>query len=168
MKIDDLRLIPGYAHYFCGSDGTVWSMKRNKLKQMQVFPRSKCCCYLSVNLCARGKFKLFSVHRLIAIAWIGPPPSGRHIVLHSDDNPANNSAPNLRWGLPIDNSSEMVSRGRQAQGEMAGNSKLSASEVTRIRKLFGHQSQRSIAKEFRVTTSTISSIFKRDTWRSIV
>lgn len=37
------------------------------------------------------------VHRLVAMAFLGDPPSSEHTVDHIDTNPMNNNFENLRW-----------------------------------------------------------------------
>lgn len=49
--------------------------------------------YMSISLAGQR----FFVHRLIALAFLGSPPSSRHSVDHIDHNRANNQAENLRW-----------------------------------------------------------------------
>ena len=41
--------------------------------------------------------KTHLVHRLVALAFLGPPPSSNHTVDHIDRNPGNNAVSNLRW-----------------------------------------------------------------------
>lgn len=41
--------------------------------------------------------KAVMVHRLIALAFLGPPPSAKHSVDHKDQDPGNNAVENLRW-----------------------------------------------------------------------
>lgn len=42
--------------------------------------------------------KTETVHRIVALAFLGEPPPGKNIVCHYDGNPANNHVSNLRWG----------------------------------------------------------------------
>lgn len=43
-----------------------------------------------------------SVHKLVAMTFLGPVPNGNE-VLHSDHNPANNTLSNLRYGTRSEN-----------------------------------------------------------------
>lgn len=44
-----------------------------------------------------------TIHRIVAFAFLGNPPSEKHIVDHIDTNRSNNSAINLRWVTRLDN-----------------------------------------------------------------
>lgn len=55
------------------------------------------------------------VHRLVLLAFIGPPPPGKPNGLHSDDNKLNNRLTNLRWGTHSDNNFDSVDNGSHAQ-----------------------------------------------------
>ena len=52
--------------------------------------------YLRVHLYKNGKRKPFSVHRLVAIAFI-PNPNNLLEVNHKDENKENNTVDNLEW-----------------------------------------------------------------------
>ncbi|WP_304772969.1 HNH endonuclease [Paramuribaculum intestinale] len=52
--------------------------------------------YLSVMFCKNGKHKRFSIHRLVAEAFI-PNPENKPQVNHIDENPNNNCVWNLEW-----------------------------------------------------------------------
>ena len=49
------------------------------------------------------KRKTYKVHRLIAEAFHGPSPFEGAVVMHLDENAANNRASNLRWGTQKEN-----------------------------------------------------------------
>lgn len=58
--------------------------------------------YLNVDLRAPGERpRHHLVHRLVARAFLGPHPDGKGLVLHRDDDPADNRVGNLRWGTPL-------------------------------------------------------------------
>ena len=63
--------------------------------------------HLLVGLSYDGKTKTFSVHRLVAQAFI-PNPKGYPYVLHNDDNPRNNKVDNLRFLVSRVRSSVMI------------------------------------------------------------
>ena len=52
--------------------------------------------YCSVMLCKNGKTKRFSVHRLVAQAFI-PNPNNLPIIIHKDENHSKNIVDNLEW-----------------------------------------------------------------------
>lgn len=52
--------------------------------------------YFTIVLKGNGKRKWFSVHRLVAEAFI-PNPNGYPCVDHKNDNPLDNRASNLQW-----------------------------------------------------------------------
>ena len=53
------------------------------------------------------KSRNYFVHRLVAEAFLGPPPPQKEYVLHEDDNPSNNELGNLKWGDQFDNMADM-------------------------------------------------------------
>lgn len=69
---------------------------------------------LHVNLSIRpGVRRTAKVHRLVALAFIGPEPPGMQ-VCHWDGNPSNNRVSNLRWGTGSDNAQDAIRHGTNA------------------------------------------------------
>ena len=54
----------------------------------------------------RSRHRDVYVHVLVCLAWHGPPPFERALVLHHDDDPQNNRPDNLRWGSHADNEAD--------------------------------------------------------------
>lgn len=85
--------IADYPRYFIEEDGQIWDSKRKcYIKQ---FTRNK-KGYLAVNLYKDGYGKMYSVHRLVAQAYI-PNPNKYPMVNHKDEVPQNNHKDNLEW-----------------------------------------------------------------------
>ncbi len=59
--------------------------------------------YLRVDLWRRGRRKHFTVHRLVAAAFLSPPALHQHEVNHFDCNTLHNAASNLEWSSRHEN-----------------------------------------------------------------
>ncbi|AXV72811.1 hypothetical protein CJO75_01120 [Ralstonia solanacearum] len=51
------------------------------------------------------------IHRLVALTFLGPPPSRQHEVAHNDGNRANNIVTNLRWATHAENVADTFRHG---------------------------------------------------------
>lgn len=70
--------------------------------------------YLTVKLACANKTKSFTVHSLVADAFLGERPTGNHIN-HKDGNKKNNSLSNLEYCTPKQNAQhyQMLKRIRE-------------------------------------------------------
>lgn len=99
IEQEEWRPVKGYEGlYAVSSLGRVRSLERGTtwhdvhvLKQWRLNGE-----YRQVRLCAGGKFKSYSVHRLVAQAFL-PNPDNLPCVNHKDEDPSNNAACNLEW-----------------------------------------------------------------------
>ena len=62
-----------------------------------------------------GVHTTFSVHRLVLLTHVGPPPPGKAFGLHRDDIATNNHVDNLYWGDRPANSYDSVRNGNHVQ-----------------------------------------------------
>lgn len=94
MKTNEVFLsVPGYEGYYEISNlGNIKSLRSGKLMKQSKNKDG----YKLVSLTIGGKSKCFSVHRLVAFAFI-PNPENLPEINHKDENPSNNCADNLEW-----------------------------------------------------------------------
>ena len=72
--------------------------------------------YERVDLRMNGKHKIYSVHRLVAEAFI-PNPEGKETVNHKDENKQNNCVDNLEWMTIKENSNYGTRNMRMAKSQ---------------------------------------------------
>ena len=115
--------------------------------------------YPSVTLCVKQKMKNFTVHTLVAEAFLGPKPE-KHIVCHKDDNKLNNYSDNLYYGTSSQNGKDAVKNKKLKSGEDHPNAILSNADVDTIRHLVLslNKTHQSVADIFGVARTTISGI----------
>lgn len=78
--------------------------------------RNKKNGYFYVTLSVGNKGRNCTVHRLVALAFIGPPPEGKTDVNHKDSNRTNNRLDNLEWMSRKENSRHGVMEGHYPTG----------------------------------------------------
>jgi hypothetical protein len=101
--------------YEASSQGRVRSLPRMDTRGRKVRGRYLAITlhpsgHQQVKLSRDGRSKQGKLHRVVLIAFAGPPPEGRE-VLHADGNPANNRVENLRWGTRSENLRDSVRHG---------------------------------------------------------
>lgn len=84
----------GIDKYWAAHDGRIWSDYWNKWMKPGMGSNSG---YAQINLTTESGPRRFSVHRLVAMAWLGEPPSDDHRVNHKNGNKHDNRVDNLEW-----------------------------------------------------------------------
>lgn len=114
-----------------------------------------------VSLCHNGEVNQIYIHKLVALHFIGEPPSDKHIVCHKEDDPSKNGVDDIYWGLPKDNYHDSVRNGSRKK------TKLNESTVKLIHRLSKNKTQLEIAKQIGVDQSTISLVINNKIWSHI-
>ncbi len=151
------RDITGYnGEYQVSADGCVRRKTltyRNRHSSV-VTPKHTLTGYVQVWLGGREGQNHY-VHRLVAFAFLGAPPSDAHQIAHWDGDKSHNSVANLRWATRSENS-----RDKRRLGE---HPKLTQQQVNEIRSR-ANESSIVLAREFGVGHTHIRRIILGSMW----
>lgn len=123
--------------------------------------------YKFVQLKSDKKSKNFSIHRLVAMAFI--ENSNNHpVVNHIDGNKHNNTVENLEWCTNEYNHEHATKTGLKARGTEVGGSILNDTCVFAIKNLFNSGlSHNDISKFFGVKKALITQILTGKLWTHV-
>ena len=166
--MSDFRPIPGWSTYEVSENGVV----RRRIKsptghtdERKPYLTSTGYLYLVLRQPGSRKGMAIAVHRLVALAFLGKPPSLEHAVAHSDGDKLNNHYSNLRWATRSENEHDKVRHGKSNRGERCGTAKLSSDAVLAVRRELGTGiSQKRIAAKFGISPQLVSRIKLGTTW----
>jgi hypothetical protein len=140
--------------------GSTWIMS----KEWHTLRPSSPDGYLKVNLTRNGNHYRIRVHTLVMLTFVGPRPKGMEVRHFPDPDKKNCRLDNLLYGTRSENMRDRVSQGGGNRGEKHPLSRLTANQVIQIRSLLTTRTNASLAREFGVNPSTISSISRRVIW----
>lgn len=123
--------------------------------------------YRIVNLWKDGKQKLFYVHRLVAMAFLGESSKQ---VNHRNGNKEDNSVGNLEYVTSLENTRHAIEiLGVSSAGEAHPQAKLTNKDVLEIIRLYdtGHFTHKMIADRFNVAATNVTLIVNGKRWSSI-
>jgi hypothetical protein len=100
MRVRTLSEYPGYV---ITEDGRVYGPRKKWLKAS---PNS--VGYPTISI-AGGKD--VTVHKLVALAYLGDPPTERHEVAHLNGIKIDNRASNLAWKTHVENEADKLTHG---------------------------------------------------------
>lgn len=113
--------------------------------------------------------KKFLAHRIVALAFIGTPPTSDHQVAHGDNNRKHNHFSNLRWATCLENQHDRYIHGTSAEGVRNGRAILTEEAVREIRSAKPYRGYRKeLAARFGVAPMTISCIrWSKGKWANV-
>ena len=126
--------------------------------------------YPYFNVTINGRRKTLKAHRLVAEAFLGPPPSPQHVVAHNDGVKSHNAVTNLRWATMKENHSDRRAHGTHPAGVQNPRSKLTDEKVRMIRSMYarGQGNTYQLADKFGVYVSTVQKLINRETWKHVL
>lgn len=163
------RDVPGYVGiYALSSDGDVMrvcpGVGRAKMGAI-LRPGKNKKGYRAVLLSRDGLSVTHHLHVLVCTVFHGKKPTPKHQAAHRDDDKGNNSAANLYWATPLENSKDRRRNGRILAGSQIGRSILKETDVIRMFEMHGKgMSCAEIAKQFGVASHTASRIIAGTRW----
>jgi hypothetical protein len=120
------RDIPGYEGYYQVSDlGQVRSLDRvvgtshgvtRSLPGKVLSVGTGRSNYPQVRLSVNGKTRLYAVHQVVALSFLGPRPAGM-VVCHWDGDSGNNKLENLRYATQTENAFDAVRHGTHSESK---------------------------------------------------
>jgi len=152
------RDVPGYEGMYQVSD-------QGRVRNASGRVLSLCTISGGYKAVSLGRNNSKTVHRLVALAFLGPPSNKNTLVLHSDGNRTNNTLDNLRYGSHADNSADAKRHGTQVKGERQHVAKLTQEDVVYIRT--SQETSAALAVRFGVTPQCVYLIRVRKNWRHV-
>lgn len=107
--------------------------------------------------------KLFLVHALVLLAFVGPCPGGLECA-HNDGDKWNNVPGNLRYATPKANANDRRLHGTSGSGESNAGAKLTAAQVAEIRATPPGEKQKDIGRRYGVGQMQVSRILRDERW----
>ena len=112
-KYGEWRPVPGFDPSIVMVSSEGWIRTRNGLPKKGSYS-SAFKVYRVAITNGDMKLKHYLVHRLVAFAFLGPPPSETHTVDHLNRNSEDNRACNLRWATRSEQNYNQKKRKRQS------------------------------------------------------
>jgi DNA-binding transcriptional regulator YiaG len=120
--------------------------------------------YLRVSLCLRGKVKLWTVHSLVLLSFVGPRPVG-YDVCHANGIVTDNRLENLRYDTRKANIHDKKAHGTQNHGSTHPLAKFFDDDIRFIRKC--GLTTKELAEKYSVNRSTIQRIRSGRSWEHL-
>lgn len=174
------RKIPGYEGFYEVSDaGRVRRLRTNvshanrwgmidRYVRERILKQTDHRGHKRVVLYRESKRKVWFVHRLVALAFLGPQPPEKDMVAHRDGIHGHNTPENLYYATAAENSADAIRHGKQVRGERMPQAKMTAEKVREARRLrLSGLSYQRIADQFSVTARCIILIDNGKTWSHV-
>jgi len=168
LPIDAVIIPYDVIDYWATPNGYIWSTRNiGDGYARKLLGTQNSNGYLSVRI--NGKLK--PIHIIICNTFHGSKTVTNNQVRHLNDEKLDNSASNLMWGTPKQNSEDKIRNGHapDLKGVKHGRSKLDDDKVRQIRVKINEGIQfKDIAIEFNIDSSAISRIYRGLNWQHVI
>lgn len=166
------RIIPGFSAYELSPDGVIRRRVKARTRKVGHLPTigRNNYGYLRAKLVDDSGIKrTVTLHRLIALAFHGPPPSEKHQARHLDDDKSNNHPSNIAWGTSKENHADARRNGtRDPRGEGNPRAKLTAEQVIAFRARYRAGAPIvALARESGMSTSAMGDMLRGAHWSDV-
>lgn len=162
--------IDGFPAYHVTRDGRVFRiLKGNTTGNVGELTQQLRNKYKCVTLFAQNIRKMFSVHRLVGLAYI-QNTDDKPMINHINGIKTDNNVDNLEWVTSIENVKHAIDNSltNYKLGENTSNNKLSNIQVYEIKQLLKTNiTQRAIAELYGISEGNVTSIKNGNTWSHI-
>jgi hypothetical protein len=162
--------------YGCTRNGEIWSRKTSKRwRRIQGKRDKRGKDRRGITFSAPdGKCTGTTMARLIAIAWLGIPKNGEHVLHKTPPVMVNgvwiwdDSMGNLKFGTPQDNADDRINDGNAPFGELVTGAKLTEEQVVEIIKAIASgESQMSQSRKYGISQAVVNNIWLGRRWKHI-
>jgi len=161
------KYIPEFGgRYKISETGIVKSLPRLGKKERILKSYSNRAGYLYVCLSKNGIRFIYGINRLIALAFLGQPPSPNHQAAHRNGVRKDNTQTNIYWATPAENHRDKIKHGTMAKGITNGRAKLDDDSIRFIRS--SSEPCAKLGEIFGVDESVIWRARHKFTWKHII
>lgn len=174
---EEWRAIPGYEGYEASSLGRIKSLDRHlmfpgrwgptrrfhrgRILRIKVKPNGYCFVYTDGA-------RYLHVHRGVALAFHGQPPSPKHEGAHLNRNKWDNMPSNIVWATHLENMDHARQHGTLPVGSRNGTHVLCEQIIPAIIERYTNgESSAFLAAEFRVSSSAINQVIRAERWSHV-
>lgn len=168
MPEEEWRVVPGASRYEVSSLGRVrsWTGKSPRVLRQHITRQG----YRSVQYSDDKRIThTVNVHRLVLLAFVGPPPRSKPLACHNNGDKLDNRLSNMRWDNARSNQADAIAHGTSVAGSRNVSAKITEAQALAIRAAphtgRGHVNR--LAREHGVSRYLISKLLNRKTWRHI-
>lgn len=123
--------------------------------------------YKQISFRDGGRVEHWYLHRVVCIAFHGPPPSAGHVVAHNDGNGLNNYAANLRWATYAENTADMAGHGTRLIGDSHPSARIREKDVREIRRRADWRLDETFAAALGIKKKTVQNIRLGFKWKHV-